>query len=58
MTRIPFIPREKDDQILDMLALRDRGLTCVQIARRLGLTKGKVIGALFRVDRELAESEA
>lgn len=58
MTRVPFIPRSADEQILDMLALRDRKLTCVQIAAQMGLTKGVVAGALSRVDREYAASEA
>lgn len=57
MTRVPFIPRAEDETILDMLALRDHGLTRNQIATRLGVTKGTVSGALFRVDRDLVKSE-
>lgn len=29
--RIPFIPRAADEQILDMLALRDSGLTASRL---------------------------
>lgn len=58
MTRIPFIPRTDDEAILTMLAMRDRGLTRGQSAMRIGVTKGTVSGALFRVDRDLAKSEA
>lgn len=54
MTRIP---RTDDEEILTMLAMRDRGLTRGQIAMRLGITKGTVSGALFRVDRDLVKSE-
>lgn len=55
--RILHIPRAEDETILDMLALRDHGLTRNQIATRLSVTKGTVSGALFRVDRDLAHSE-
>lgn len=57
MTRVPFIPRTDDEAILTMLAMRDRGLTRGQIAMRLGVTKGTVSGAIFRVDRDFAASE-
>lgn len=56
--RVPYIPRTEDEKVLAMLALRDRNLTIGQIALRVGATKGAVSGALFRVDRELAASEA
>jgi len=50
--------RTQDEQILRMMALRDHGLSSAKIAMCMGLTKGKVCGALFRVDREFAASEA
>ena len=34
--------------IEEMLKLRDEGLSSSQIARKLGLTKGQVIGRLYR----------
>jgi len=42
--------RRDDEIILDMLALRDQGKGPSEIARALSVTKGKVIGALRRVD--------
>ncbi len=57
MIRFPTKPRANDETVLDMLALRDSGLPVAKIAIRLGVTKGTVSGALFRVDRDYAKSE-
>lgn len=46
-----------DGQLLDILAWRDAGHKPTEIARAMGHTKSKVIGALWRIDRDLAESE-
>ncbi len=50
--------REDDDRDLEMLHLRDRKLSRSQIGKRLGMTKNAVCGALFRIDYDLAKSEA
>jgi len=44
--------------MLQLMALRDTGMTMLQIATAMGITKGTVSGILFRIDRDLAASEA
>lgn len=46
-----------DDQLLDMLSMRDTGMSCNKIARHMGVTKNTIIGALDRIKRDLAKSE-
>jgi transposase len=51
MTRAMFT-READELILTMLEMHERGVRQSEIARRLDVGKGKVIGALRRVREE------
>lgn len=46
-----------DDQLLTMLQLRDNGWSLTQVADRFGMTKGKVGGLLFRIDKDSAKAE-
>ncbi len=46
-----------DAEMLRALRLRDLGWTCKQIGERIGKSRGAVIGALNRIDAELARSE-
>ncbi len=45
-------PREADELTLQMLRMVDDGLTMTETAKRLGVGKGKVIGALRSVREE------
>jgi len=45
--------READEQVLDMLHLRDRGWTHKQIGEKYGMTKNAVIGLLWRISKEM-----
>jgi len=45
--------READEQVLDMLHLRDRGWTHKQIGEKYGMTKSAVIGLLWRINKEM-----
>lgn len=47
-----------DEQIAEILALRDRGLSRGQIAVRLGVTRDAVCGVIWRADRRAAEARA
>jgi len=47
-----------DRLMLQLMDLRDTGMTMLQIATAMGITKGTVSGILFRIDRDLAASEA
>jgi len=44
--------READEQVLDMLHLRDCGWTYKQIGEKYGMTKSAVIGLLWRINKE------
>jgi Mn-dependent DtxR family transcriptional regulator len=47
--------RKADELILTMLEMRAEGVKLSEIARRLGVGKGKVIGAMRRIDEAEAE---
>jgi transposase len=47
--------RQADELILTMLDMRAEGIKLSEIARRLGVGKGKVIGAMRRIDEAEAE---
>jgi hypothetical protein len=49
--------RAGDERLLQMLALRDRGLNSPQIGARFGLTQHAVRTTLQRIDRDTAEAE-
>lgn len=52
------LERFSDADLLKMLHLRDHGgLSASQIGAAMGVTKGRVSGALHRVDVDLADSE-
>ncbi|MCB5411499.1 helix-turn-helix domain-containing protein [Pseudogemmobacter faecipullorum] len=55
----PATPRSfwTDAEMLRALALRDSGLSCGQIADRLGRSRNSLAGVLHRIDHELAQSE-
>jgi transposase len=48
-----------DDQLLTALHLREHdGLTTTQIAQRFRVSRGTIIGALNRITKELAATDA
>jgi hypothetical protein len=49
--------RAGDERLLQMLALRDRGLNSPEIGARFGLTQNAVRTTLQRIDRDTAEAE-
>jgi hypothetical protein len=53
--RIYDVPREKDEQMLRALEMRDAGMTSTQIARRLGSTASRWRKSIWDVWNELAE---
>ncbi len=46
-----------DAEILHILDLRDIGLTCREIGKRVGATKDAIIGLLFRINADTEPSE-
>jgi hypothetical protein len=45
---MPF-PEWSEEEVARLLALRAEGLTCVQVAERMGKTKGMIVGKLYRM---------
>tara|TARA_R110000751_G_scaffold307812_1_gene431861 strand:- start:41113 stop:41286 length:174 start_codon:yes stop_codon:yes gene_type:complete len=46
-----------DNRLLAMLRLRDEGLSCAEIGKRIGMSKSSVAGALWRIDVDVAKAE-
>jgi len=49
---LQMIPRKEDDTLLQWLQLRDEGFSTGQIARKFGVTPGRVRTATNRVQRD------
>jgi hypothetical protein len=47
--------RQADELILTMMEMRAKGVGLSEIARQLGVGKGKVIGAMRRIDEAEAD---
>lgn len=46
---------EKDARLLEWMRLSEAGATAAEIAKRFGVTKNQVIGALWRLRKEMDE---
>lgn len=47
-----------DNKVAELTSLRATGLTCVQIALRMKMTKGMIAGKLYRIGKRLPMSRA
>lgn len=56
---IKFIPRSRDEEVLNWLHMRDDlGMTCADIARQQGIKHHQTIGKTLRdIDRASEEAE-
>lgn len=54
--RVRFVPRERDDEVLRWLAMRDAGVPIAEIARRCGVKDYQSVqSAMKAVDEESEE---
>ena len=51
-----FILRRTDAELLEMLDMRDHGMTCDAIGKHIKASKNAVVGLLYRITKETESS--